>query len=44
MVIGPWGEVLDVLPEGEGFVVADVSQERIRQLRAQLPALLHRRL
>ena len=44
MVIDPWGEVLDVLPEGEGFVIADVSQQRIGQVRAQLPALQHRRL
>ena len=44
MVIGPWGEVISVLPEGEGFVIADVSRERIGQVRAQLPALQHRKL
>ena len=44
MVVGPWGEVIDVLPEGEGFVLADVDLERIAQVRSQLPALRHRRL
>jgi predicted amidohydrolase len=44
MVVGPWGEVLDVLDEGEGFVVAEVEPELIAQVRAQLPALKHRRL
>jgi nitrilase len=44
MVIGPWGEVLDVLDEGEGFVAADLDLERIAQVRLQLPALRHRRL
>ncbi len=44
MVVGPWGEVVDVLPEGEGVVLADVDTERLKQVRLQLPALRHRRL
>jgi nitrilase len=36
--------VLDVLPEGEGFVIAEVDAQRITQVRLQLPALAHRRL
>lgn len=44
MVVGPWGEVLAELPEGEGVVVAEVDIDRIAQVRAQLPALGHRRL
>ena len=44
MVVGPWGEVIDELPEGEGFVLAEVDLERIAQVRSQLPALRHRRL
>lgn len=43
MVIDPWGEVLAVLPEGEGVVMAEVNPERLAQVRAQLPALAHRR-
>ncbi len=44
MVVDPWGEVLQVLPEGEGVVVADVDAARLAQVRQQLPALQHRRL
>ena len=44
MVIDPWGEVLAVLPEGEGVVVADLADSRLNQVRTQLPALAHRRL
>ena len=44
MVVDPWGEVLAVLPEGEGVVFAEVEAARIASVRAQLPALEHRRL
>ena len=44
MVIDPWGEVLQVLDEGPGFVLAEVDGARIAQVRQQLPALAHRRL
>jgi nitrilase len=44
MVIDPWGVVLDVCPEGEGFVIAEVDSQRLAQVRQQLPALAHRRL
>ncbi len=44
MVVDPWGEVLDVCPEGEGLALADLDLERIRQVRTQLPALAHRKL
>jgi len=44
LIVDPWGDVLQVLPEGEGFVIAEVDAERIAQVRQQLPALQHRRL
>jgi nitrilase len=44
MVVGPWGEVLAVLPEGEGVVLAEVDAARLSAVRQQLPALKHRRL
>lgn len=42
MLVDPWGEVLQVQPEGEGVVVGDVLRERIDKVRATLPALSHR--
>jgi deaminated glutathione amidase len=42
MVIEPWGEVLSVLPEGEGVVVADLDITKLKHHRQQLPALQHR--
>jgi len=42
MVIDPWGQVLSVLPEGEGVVLAELDPARIAQVREQLPALRHR--
>jgi len=42
MLVDPWGEVLQVLPEGEGVVVGDIARERIERVRATLPALSHR--
>ena len=44
MVVDPWGVVVDMLPEGEGFVIAELEAERIAQVRTQLPALRHRRV
>ncbi|HUG21586.1 carbon-nitrogen hydrolase family protein [Piscinibacter sp.] len=44
MIVDPWGEVLGVLPEGEGVVIAEMDRERIASVRSQLPALTHRRL
>lgn len=42
MVIDPWGEVLQVLPEGEGVVIADLSPDKMDDIRRRLPALQHR--
>jgi nitrilase len=44
LVAGPWGEVLACRDEdGEGVVLAELSRERIAEVRRQLPALAHRR-
>ena len=47
VVIDPWGEVLSCVHqggEGEGFAIAELSKERINEVRTQLPALRHRKL
>lgn len=42
MIIEPWGDVLSVLPEGEGVVMADLDIAQLKHHRQQLPALQHR--
>jgi len=44
MIVDPWGEVLACKAEGEGIVLAEIRRDRIRTVRAMLPALEHRRL
>ena len=44
MIIDPWGEILDVLSEGEGIVIADLDVARLQSVRTRLPALQHRLL
>ena len=44
MAIDPWGLVLAQQVEGVGMVLADCDAQRLQQVRAQLPALAHRRL
>jgi predicted amidohydrolase len=42
MLIDPWGDIVEVLPEGEGIVLGTLSRQRIVEVRASLPALAHR--
>ena len=42
MVVDPWGKVLNVLPEGEGVVLAEFDPAHTASVRQQLPALEHR--
>lgn len=45
LIVDPWGEVLARAPlDTEAVLVADLHDERLQQVRAQLPALRHRRL
>jgi len=44
LIADPWGEVLVLQAEGEGVVMATVDAARLAEVRAQLPALAHRRL
>ncbi len=43
LVVDPWGEVVAEIPEGDGVAVADIDQERVAQVRRDLPSLQHRR-
>jgi nitrilase len=44
MIVDPWGEVLAQRAEGEGVVLAEIDAERIREVRAALPALANRKM
>ncbi len=44
MIVDPWGEVLRVLPSGEGWICADFNRQRLETIRHRLPALKHRRI
>ena len=43
LIVDPWGEIVAMLPEGEGIVAGELRRERIAEVRTQLPALEHRR-
>ncbi len=44
MIIDPWGEVLAGMNNEEGYITADLSLDRITEIRSTLPALNHRRI
>ena len=44
MIIDPWGDILSVLPSGEGWVCAYFNRQRLETIRHRLPALKHRRI
>ena len=44
MLVDPWGSMLAVAPEGEGVALATLDPGRQDQIRAEIPALGHRRL
>jgi deaminated glutathione amidase len=43
MVVDSWGRIMQVLAQGSGLVVADISMAELHQHRQQLPAIGHRR-
>ena len=44
MLIDPWGKIVDVLAEGEGVVSGELDLANLSSVRANLPALKHRKL
>lgn len=44
MIVDPWGNVLDELDQGTGFVTADLDPQQLERTRTNFPALQHRRL
>lgn len=44
MIIDPWGAILDCLPSGAGYVIAEIDRGRLEATRTNFPAIAHRRL
>lgn len=44
MIVNPWGEIINQLPDGEGTVVADIDLDALKKIRRTFPALAHPRL
>ena len=44
MIVDPWGRVLDVLPRGEGIVIADLDRAAQEDIRQRMPVVRHRRI
>ena len=44
MIVDPWGTVLDRLPHGSGYVIADVDIENINNIRKNFPVLQNRKI
>ena len=44
LICDPWGEVTACLPDGPGFVEAELDMTALARVRAAMPVLAHRRL
>ena len=44
MIVDPWGKILAELAGGPGIVTAELDLDYLKKVRAELPALRHRRL
>ncbi len=44
MIVDPWGQVLDRLPRGSGYVLGDVDLAHIETTRRNFPTVDHRKL
>lgn len=42
MIVDPWGNILNVLKSGAGYVTAHIDLEQLQQVRRTFPALQHR--
>jgi predicted amidohydrolase len=44
MIVDPWGRILARAPERPGIIIAEIDLSYLEKVRAQLPALAHRKL
>lgn len=43
MIISPWGEIIDVIEDDEGIIIADLNIDQVHKARNSVPALRHDR-
>jgi predicted amidohydrolase len=43
LIVDPWGTVIAELPEGDGYVVAPIEQEKVSKIRREVPSLANQR-
>jgi predicted amidohydrolase len=44
MIVDPWGKILAELPDGPGVISAEIDLDYLAKVRAELPALKHRKI
>lgn len=44
MIVDPWGTVLDRLPQGSGYVMAEIDIENVNKIRKNFPVLQNRKI
>ena len=44
MIVNPWGQVIDHLPRGSGYVIADINLQKVSDTRRNFPVLEHRKI
>lgn len=44
MIVDPWGQILDRLPSGSGFIIAEMDSGHVVKIRSNFPAIEHRRM
>ena len=44
MIVDPWGTVLDRLPQGSGYVVAEIDIDNVTNIRKNFPVLQNRKI
>jgi nitrilase len=44
MIINPWGQTLDIIEKGKGFISAAIDLTQLRSIRENFPVLDHMKL
>ena len=44
MIVNPWGQTLDILEKGKGFISRDIDLSQLKSIRENFPVLEHMKL